>query len=59
MAFLRYENRKDDYQIPGARSSLPPSAAGTSDNIRRVNFWTLGDVHTFGPTWSTNSARAW
>ena len=30
MAFVRYENRKDDYQIPGARSSLPPSAAGTS-----------------------------
>jgi len=28
MAFVRYENRKDDYHIPGARSSLPPSAAG-------------------------------
>jgi len=28
MAFVRYENRKDDYQIPGARSSLPPSPRG-------------------------------
>ena len=43
-AFLRYENRKDDYHIPGARSPLPPTTVGTSDNIRRVNFWTLGDV---------------
>ena len=38
--FLRYENRKDDYDIPGARSALPPTTVGTSDNIRRVNFWT-------------------
>jgi len=49
MAFLRYENRKDDYQIPGARSALPPTTVGTSDNIRRVNFWTLGDVATLRP----------
>ncbi len=50
MAFLRYSNRKDDYQIPGARSSLPPTTIGTSDNIRRVNFWTLGDVANLRPT---------
>ncbi len=49
MAFVRYENRKDDYHIPGARSSLPPTTIGTSDNIRRVNFWTLGDVANLRP----------
>src|SRR5262249_5338909 len=49
MAFLRYENRKDDYQIPGARSPLPLLAFGPSDNIRRVNFWTFGDVKTIRP----------
>jgi hypothetical protein len=48
-AFLRYSNRKDDYHIPGARSPLPPTTVGTSDNIRRVNFWTLGDVYTIRP----------
>ena len=48
-AFLRYENHKDDYQIPGARSALPPTTVGTSDNIRRVNFWTLGDVDAIRP----------
>ncbi|HEY1242471.1 MAG TPA: TonB-dependent receptor, partial [Bryobacteraceae bacterium] len=45
-AFVRYQNKKDDYHIPGARSPLPPTTIGTSDNIRRVNFWTLGDVAT-------------
>ncbi len=50
MAFVRYSNRKDDYQIPGARSSLPPTTIGTSDNIRRVNFWTFGDVANLRPT---------
>jgi hypothetical protein len=30
---------------------------GTSNNERRVNFWTLGDVHTFGPA-VINEARA-
>ena len=49
MAFLRYENRKDDYHIPGARSPLPLTSFGPSDNIRRVNFWTLGDVATIRP----------
>src|ERR1022692_4896729 len=48
-AFLRYENRKDDYQIPGARSPLPLTAFGPSDNTRRVNFFTLGDVDTIRP----------
>jgi hypothetical protein len=48
-AFLRYENRKDDYEIPGARSPLPPTTIGISANIRRVNFWTLGDVATLRP----------
>ena len=50
MAFLRYENHKDDYHIPGARSSLPPTTVGTSDNIRRVNFWTFGDVANLRPS---------
>ena len=57
VAFLRYENRKDDYEIPGARSPLPPSSVGTSTNIRRVNFWTLGDVYTIRPN-LFNEARA-
>ena len=56
-AFARYENRKDDYNIPGARSPLPPTTVGTSDNIRRVNFWTLGDVHTVSPS-MVNEFRA-
>jgi hypothetical protein len=55
--FLRYENRKDDYNIPGARSPLPPTTVGTSDNIRRVNFWTFGDVHTVNPA-MVNEFRA-
>ncbi len=55
-AFVRYENRKDDYQIPGARSPLPLAAFGPSDNIRRVNFWTLGDVDTIRPD-LVNEAR--
>ncbi len=45
-AFLRYQEKKDDYQIPGARSALPPSSVGTSTNIRRVNFFTFGDVYS-------------
>jgi hypothetical protein len=49
MAFLRYENRKDDYHQPGARSPLPPTTVGTSDNIRRVNFFTLGHVWAARP----------
>jgi hypothetical protein len=48
-AFLRYQVKKDDYRIPGARSTLPPSSVGTSTNIRRVNFWTFGDVYSIRP----------
>jgi hypothetical protein len=48
-AFARYENKKDDYQIPGARSALPPGSVGTSTNIRRVNFFTAGDVYAIRP----------
>ena len=55
-AFLRYENRKDDYHIPGARSALPPTTVGTSDNVRRVNFWTFGDVDAIRPN-LLNEAR--
>ena len=56
-AFLRYQEKKDDYQIPGARSALPPSSVGTSTNIRRVNFFSFGDI--FSPTSSmSNEFRA-
>ncbi len=48
--FLRYQNRNDNYEIPGARGVLPPSSLGTSTNIRGVNFWTLGDTFTISPT---------
>jgi hypothetical protein len=48
-AFLRYQVKKDDYEIPGARSTLPPLSVGTSTNIRRVNFWTFGDVYSIRP----------
>jgi hypothetical protein len=48
-AFLRYQWKNDDYRIPGARTALPPSSVGTSTNIRRVNFFTLGDVFTLRP----------
>jgi hypothetical protein len=48
-AFLRYENRKDDFEIPGARSALPPTTVGTSKNIRRVNFWTFGHIASLRP----------
>jgi hypothetical protein len=56
-AFLRYQWKKDDYQIPGARSALPPQSTGTSTNVRRVNFFTLGDVFTPTPNVS-NEFRA-
>jgi hypothetical protein len=48
-AFLRYQWKKSDFRIPGARSQLPPTSVGTSTNIRRVNFFTLGDVFTLRP----------
>jgi outer membrane receptor protein involved in Fe transport len=28
---------------------LPPSSVGTSTNIRRVNFWTIGDIYSIRP----------
>ena len=48
-AFIRYQWKKSDYRIPGARSQLPPQSVGTSTNIRRVNFFTVGDVFTIRP----------
>jgi hypothetical protein len=48
-AFLRYQNKHAAWDIPGARSSLPPSSVGTSQNRRYVNFWTLGDVYSVKP----------
>lgn len=48
-AFARYQNKKDDYHIPGARSVLPPTSVGTSTNIRRVNFFSAGDLYSIRP----------
>lgn len=48
-AFLRYQNKESDYDIPGARSALPPSSVGTSYNVRRVHFWTAGDTYSISP----------
>ena len=47
--FARFQNKKDDYDIPGARSTLPPITVGTSKNTRWVNFWTFGDVWSVRP----------
>ncbi len=49
-SFARYQAKKDDYRIPGARTSLPPTSVGTSTNIRRVNFATVGDVYSITPS---------
>jgi hypothetical protein len=48
-AFLRYQNKYAAWDIPGARSGLPPGSVGTSQNRRTVNFWTLGDVYSVRP----------
>jgi len=48
-SFARYQWKKSDYEIPGARSALPPESVGTSTNIREVHFGTLGDVATIRP----------
>lgn len=48
--FGRYQYKNDDYDIPGARSALPPSAAGTSKNLRNMNFFTLGGQSTLTPS---------
>ncbi len=49
-AFARYEYKKSDYHIPGARSTLPASSVGTSTNDRRVHFLAFGDVWAARPT---------
>jgi hypothetical protein len=49
-AFLRYQYKHDDYDIPGARGALPPTTEGTSTNLRKMNFLTIGDVWTLSPT---------
>lgn len=48
--FGRYQFKKDDYDIPGARGQLPPSTLGTSTNIREMSFFTLGDTWTISPS---------
>lgn len=47
--FARYQWKKDDFDIPGARSALPPTTAGTSTNLRQMHFWTLGDIWALRP----------
>jgi hypothetical protein len=49
-AFLRYQHKRDDYDIPGARSPLPPVTAGTSKNLRKMHFVTVGHTWTLGPS---------
>ena len=56
-AFLRYQFKRDDYDIPGARGQLPPTTEGTSANLRQLNFFTLGHVWTVSPN-SFNEFRA-
>ena len=55
-SFARYQWKKSDYKIPGARSTLPPETVGTSTNIREVHFASLGDVYTIKPN-MFNEAR--
>lgn len=55
--FGRYEYKNSDYQIPGARTTLPPQSVGTSSNWRTVNFFTVGDVFNFSPS-MVNEFRA-
>ncbi len=55
-SFARYQWKKSDYEIPGARSTLPPESVGTSTNIREVHFATIGDVLTIKPN-MFNEAR--
>jgi outer membrane receptor protein involved in Fe transport len=55
-SFARYQWKKSDYEIPGARSALPPESVGTSTNIREVHFATIGDVLTLKPN-MFNEAR--
>ena len=55
-AFLRYENRQDDYHI--ARSALPLITVGPSDNHRRVNSGLRRCPHLPSASGGTNSAPA-
>lgn len=55
--FARYQWKKADYDIPGARGALPPTTLGTSKNIRRVPIITIGDIWTPRPNLS-NEFRA-
>jgi hypothetical protein len=55
--FGRYQFKNTDYDIPGARSSLPPTTVGTSTNNRNVHFATIGDVATLRPS-MVNEFRA-
>ncbi len=48
--FVRYQYKHDDYDIPGARSTLPPVTVGTSQNLRKMHFFTVGHTWTLGPT---------
>ena len=58
--FLRYENRKDDYDIPGARSALPPTTVGTSIQHAPRQLLDRGRCPArSAPTCSMKSARAW
>ena len=49
-AFLRYQFKRDDYDIPGARGTLPPTTEGTSANLRQLNFFSIGHVWTVSPS---------
>jgi hypothetical protein len=56
-SFARYQFKNTDYDIPGARSTLPPTSVGTSTNNRNVHFATIGDVATVRPN-MVNEFRA-
>lgn len=49
-AFFRYQRKTHDYDIPGARSPLPPASVGTSTNLRNVHFFTVGHVASITPS---------
>ncbi len=48
--FLRYQYKHDDYDIPGARSPLPPTTAGTSNNVRKMHMAVAGHAWTLSPS---------
>jgi len=47
--FGRYQSKVTDYNIPGVRTDMPPSSVGTSNNVRTVNFGTVGDTYAIRP----------